>query len=94
MVNYVAGWNMLGYSSDPDTLLITSDYYAAGEYLLDTLVEWSDHDSENEDDYDDDVYLSVVSELESQRASGAEIHVTYGDYHLWVTVTSEEPGDE
>lgn len=93
MTNFVAGWNMLGYSSDPDHLWITRDYYAAGEYLLDTLERWSDHDSES-DEYDHDEYLSTVTQLEAQRTNGDEIHVTYGDYHLWVTTTSEEPDDE
>jgi hypothetical protein len=88
MTNWVAGWNMLGYSSDPDHLWITDSYYDAGDYLLDTLERWSDHDSVDED-YNHDDYLATVTQLESQRTNGDEIHVTYGDYHLWVTPTNE-----
>ena len=88
MTNWVAGWNMLGYSSDPDNLWITDNYYNAGEYLLETLERWSDHDCVDED-YNQDDYLATVTQLESQRTNGDEIHVTYGDYHFWVTPTNE-----
>ena len=93
MTNWVAGWNMLGYSSDPDHLWITDSYYDAGDYLLDTLERWADHDATSGEP-DEMVeahaeYLDAVTQLEAQRTNGDEIHVTYGDYHLWVTPTNE-----
>lgn len=93
MTNWVAGWNMLGYSSDPDNLWITDSYYDAGDYLLDTLERWADHDSED-GDWTEDEYLATVTQLEAQRTNGDEIHVTYGDYHLWVTPTNEPMEEE
>ncbi|MHB1100343.1 MAG: hypothetical protein ACYCZR_12390 [Burkholderiales bacterium] len=43
-MNYVAGWNMGGYSPDPEHLWITDSFESAVAYLLDTVERWWDQD--------------------------------------------------
>jgi hypothetical protein len=102
MTNWAAGWNMGGYSPDPEHVMVTDDYSSACEYLLGELELWQDHDGHSWDDSTDrcswdervNEYVSAVSDLEMMRASGAEVHVLVPDgngydYHMWVVPTNE-----
>ena len=105
MTNYAAGWNMGGYSPDPDSVIVTDDYNYAVEWILENLERWIDQDGDSWDTEDrcswdkrNDEYLLAVQTIEEQRANGVEVYAIMPDrngydHSLWVTITNE-PIDE
>ena len=96
MTNWAAGWNMGGYSPDPDHVMVTDSFETAVAYLVDTVDRWWDSDYDTGDDAStiDGRYLDAHTMLHNVGASPSEISVTVQDaggydYHLWVVPTSE-----
>ena len=107
MTNYAAGWNMGGYSPDPEHVWITEDHGSAVDYLLETLERWQGEDGDSWDDGEDrcswderlDEYISAVGEVERLRMAGDEVVVRLADrngydWFLWVQGTDEPVDSE
>lgn len=100
MTNYAAGWNLGGYSPDPDHVYVTDDWESAVTYLAEIVDAWWDqeYDMDNPDkDGIDGRYLPIHTELHNI-PTGPEWHGSVPDhngygYHLWITPT-DEPVDE
>lgn len=100
---YAAGWNMAGYSPEPDNIYVTEDWESAIAYLADTIDRWWDHDYDYLTDPEEKLatdarYLDVHAELHNMPAEG-EYHAAVNDinghwHHLWVVPTNEIPEDE
>lgn len=88
MIAWIAGYNVAGYLPDGEPEVF--DNYSDGvNHILDVLLEWNDmraldHDEEEDGPYDDDDYLSVVSEIEGQRVNGAEVRANFDGHVFWV----------
>jgi len=100
MPNYAAGFNMGGYSADPDSIIITDDWQSAIHYLADTIDRWWDQDylmADGGPSEADTRYLDTHTELHNA-PSAPEYHAVVNDargysWHLWV-VPTDEPVDD
>ena len=101
MTNYAAGWNMGGYSPDPDNVWVTDSFESAVTYLADTVDRWWDSDYDLDDDPADidGRYLTAHSELHNVGTVPRDIDVVVQDpngydHHLWIMATDQEVTDE
>jgi hypothetical protein len=98
MTNYAAGWNMGGYSPDPDHSYITDDWLSAARYIAETIELWWDQDYDK-GDYDREVidgrYLPAHTEIyNATRDSAFHTSIDMGSYtmHMWIEPT-DQPAD-
>ncbi len=100
---YATGWNMGGYSPDPDHIYIPDDWQSAIKYLTDAIDIWWDQDYDYVTDPEEKLaidarYLDVHTELHNMPAEG-EYHAVINDIngyaqHLWIVPTDEIPDGE
>ena len=105
MQNYAAGWNMGGYSPDPDNIHVTDDWQSAVAYLSDTIGRWWDQDYDaigelpwgETAEQVDGRYLGIHTALHNAPQPPewhGKVTLANGyDWHLWITET-DEPADE
>lgn len=100
MQNYAAGWNMGGYSPDPDNIHITDDWQSAVTYLADTIDRWWDQDYDSGSETPEQVdgrYLPIHTALHSAPQPPewhGKVTLANGYYwYLWIA-ESDEPADE
>ena len=99
MTNYAAGWNMGGYSPDPDNVMVTDSFESAVTYLADTVEYWWDQDYEIADSGDarlriDGRYLDAHTALHIVGSVPTAVSVVVQDangydYYLWIVETEE-----
>lgn len=100
MPNYAAGWNMAGYSPDPDSVYITDSFSDAIAYLTDTVERWRDQDYYGEDD----AHVIELRYVDAERdfanpGDGPEFSTVVYDangygYSFWVQPTDQPLDDE
>ena len=97
-MNYATGWNMGGYSPDPDHVWITDNALDAAYYLLDAIERHADADLGDDEGERYDRGLGLIDRFIAAGCPGGEFDVAIPDergydWHYWIT-TTDEPIDE
>lgn len=102
---FVAGWNLAGCVSNPDSNFLTDDWNAAVTYLVDQIESWWDADYDMDEWQVEQGYDSSKSEIDARYINAhADLHnnpmppnfnsITY-DYagNVWEIWIVETEGD-